>query len=69
MTDKEMDMMIEEITMNVPKDESKAIRSVEAAAMWDVLASQIEQIKAEGFEVDMPFDVPTVDVVDQTLIV
>lgn len=69
MTDEEMSMMIQEITMGVAKDESKVIRSVEAAEVWDVLTEQIAAIKAVGNEVEIPYEVPTVDVVDPTLVV
>lgn len=69
MTDEEMSMMIQEITMGVAKDESKVIRSVEAAEVWDVLTEQIAAIKAVGNEVEIPYEVPTVDVVEPTLVV
>jgi hypothetical protein len=69
MTDEEMSMMVQEITMNVPKEESKMIRSVEAAEAWDVLTQEIAAIKAVGNEVEIPYDVPTVDVVDPAMIV
>lgn len=69
MTDEEMTMIMQEITMNIPKEQSKMIRSIEASLVWDILTSQIEQIKAQGMEVEIPFETPTVDVLDPSLIV
>jgi hypothetical protein len=69
MTDDEMNMIIQEITLNVPKEESTLIRDAEASEAWDVLTEQINAIKAEGREVEIPFELPTVDVVEDSLIV
>lgn len=69
MTDDEMNMMIQEITMGIPKAESLIIRSVADGEQWDRLAVQIAEIKARGNEVDIPFETPTVDIVNVDLIV
>ncbi len=69
MTDDELDMMIQEITMGIPKAESLIIRSVADGEQWDRLAVQIAEIKARGNEVDIPFETPTVDIVNVDLIV
>ena len=69
MTDDEMNMMIQEITMGIPKAQSLIIRSRADADIWDTLAGEIADIKARGNEVDIPFETPPVDVVATALIV
>jgi hypothetical protein len=68
MTGEELDFMIQEITMGMPKEQSTMIRSVEASVTWDQLESEIEEIKMRGNEVEIPFETPSVDVIDQTFI-
>jgi len=67
MTGEELDFMIQEITMGIPKEQSTVIRSVKAFEMWDILESQIEEIKMRGNEIEIPFETPSVDVVTQAL--
>lgn len=69
MTDEELNMMIQEITMDVPKAQSKIIRTLEHAEIWDKLAVEIADIKARGNEVDIPFETPSVDIVNPALVV
>lgn len=69
MTDDEMNMMIQEITMGIPKAQSLIIRSRADGEIWDALAAEIADIKARGNEVDIPFETPPVDVVKTALIV
>ena len=64
MTAEELNMMIQEITVGVTKADSLVIRSGEDAALWDTLAADIAEIKARGHIVDIPFETPSVDVVD-----
>lgn len=68
-SDRDMSVMIQEITMNVPREESTVIRSLEASEAWDILTDQIAAIKAAGYEVEIPFDLPTVDLVDPDLVI
>ena len=63
-----MDLMIQEITMGISKEESYVMMTQEASETWDILAVQIAQIKEEGFIVDIPSEIPTVDIVDPTTI-
>jgi hypothetical protein len=69
MTGEELDFMIQEITMGMPKEQSTMIRSVEASAIWDKLETEIEEIKMRGNEVEIPFEIPSADVIDQTFII
>lgn len=69
MTAEEMNMMIQEITMNIPKSDSLMIRSGADSDLWDVLTVQIAEIKARGNEVEIPYETPPVDVVNVDLIV
>ena len=53
-----MNMMIQEITMGIPKSQSLIIRTSEHAELWDRLAVEIADIMARGNEVDIPFETP-----------
>jgi hypothetical protein len=61
--DDEMNTMIQEITMGIPKEQSLVIRNDADAVAWDSLAAQIAEIKARGHEVEIPFETPTLEVV------
>ena len=69
MTDEEMNRMIQEITMGIPREQSTVPMTLEAIEKWEILTEQIGQIIADGFEVEIPYEVPTVDIVDPSLIV
>lgn len=69
MTDDEMNRMIQEITMGIPREQSTVPMTLEAIEKWEILTEQIGQIIADGFEVEIPYEVPTVDIVDPSLIV
>lgn len=69
MEDKELDFMIQEITMGIPREESHVRMTPEAIETWDTLTEEIAAIKAAGMQVDIPFDTPSVDVVNPKLIV
>lgn len=69
MTDDEINRMIQEITMGTPREQSTVPMTLEAIEKWEILSAQIAQIKADGFEVEIPYEVPTVDIVDPAMIV
>lgn len=69
MTDDEMNRMIQEITMGIPREQSTVPMTLEAIEKWEILSAQIAEIVADGFEVEIPYETPTVDIVDQTMIV
>lgn len=69
MNSEKMDFMIQEITMNMPKEATTLINNAEESAMWDKLEIEIAEIKAKGHIVDMVFDIPTVDPIHPTRIV
>ena len=55
MTEEELNMMIQEITMEVPKCDSLVIRSRADANMWDKLAGEIADMKARDREIEIPY--------------
>ena len=69
MTDDEMNRMIQEITMGTPREQSTVPMTLEAIEMWEKLSVQIAEIIADGFEVEIPYEIPTVDIVDPAMIV
>ena len=69
MEDEELDFMIQEITMGIPREKSCVRMTPEALETWDTLTEEIAAIKAAGMQVDIPFDTPSVDVVNPKLIV
>ena len=69
MNSEKMDYMIQEITMNMPKQATALITNAEESEMWDKLSDQIAEIKAKGYIVDLVSDIPTVDPVDLALVV
>jgi len=54
---KEMNFMIQEITMGIDKQDSVVDMTDEASQMWDILETQIKEIKQDGYIVDIPEDV------------
>ena len=64
MTDEEMNRMIQEITMQIPREQSTVPMNPEAIEMWDRLTEQIARIIADGLEVEIPYEVPDVDIVE-----
>jgi len=69
MNSEKLDYMIQEITMDTPKEATTLISNAEESAMWDKLENEIAEIKAKGYIVDMVFDTPTVDPINSTRIV
>ena len=69
MTDDEMNRMIQEITMGIPREQSTVPMTLEAIEKWEILSAQIAEIIADGYEVEIPYETPTVDIVDPGMIV
>lgn len=69
MTLDEMNRMTREIVLGVPRDQSLVPMTLEAIETWEILEREIAEIIADGFEVEIPYEVPTVDIVDPSLIV
>lgn len=69
MTLDEMNRMAREIVLGVPRDQSLVPMTLEAIETWEILEREIAEIIADGFEVEIPYEVPTVDIVDPSLIV
>lgn len=69
MTDEEMNRMIQEITMGIPREQSTVPMTLEAIEKWDILSVQIAGIIARGNEVEIPYEIPTVDIVDPVMII
>ena len=61
MDSKKMELMIQQITMGVRKDETTLIKNEEESATWDELEIEIAEIKAKGWIVDIASDFPDVD--------
>jgi hypothetical protein len=61
MDSKKMELMIQQITMGVQKDETTLIKNEEESATWDRLEIEIAEIKAKGWIVDIASDLPDVD--------
>jgi hypothetical protein len=55
MTAEEVNMMIQEITLGIPKSESLVLHTPADSDMWDRLSVEIANIKARGHEIDLPF--------------
>lgn len=69
MTDDEMNRMIQEITMGIPREQSTVPMTLEAIEKWEILSEQIAEIIAEGYEVEIPYEIPSVDIVDPAMII
>ncbi len=69
MTDDEMNRMIQEITMGIPREQSTVPMTLEAIEKWEILTEQIAEIIADGYEVEIPYEIPTVDIVDPAMII
>lgn len=69
MTDDEMNRMIQEITMGIPREQSTVPMTLEAIEKWEILSEQIADIIADGYEVEIPYEIPSVDIVDPAMII
>lgn len=69
MTDDEMNRMIQEITMGIPREQSTVPMTLEAIEKWEILSEQIADIIARGNEVEIPYEIPSVDIVDPAMII
>lgn len=56
MTPEEMNRMLREIILGVPREESLVPMTPEAIDMWETLSVQVAEIIASGYEVEIPFD-------------
>jgi len=68
-TSEALDFMIQEITMGIPKKESVVLMTAEASDVWDRLEVQIAEIKDAGGQVEIPFELPSVDIVKRSEVV
>lgn len=68
-SDEYLSRMAREITMNVPRKESLVPINAETTKYWNRLVKQIAKIKADGRTVEIPFETPSVDLVDPKMIV
>ena len=69
MTLDEMNRMAREIVLGVPREQSLVPMTLEAIETWEILEREIAEIIADGFEVEIPYEVPTVDIVDPAMII
>jgi hypothetical protein len=60
-SDKDMDFMIQEITMGIDKNDSIVEMTGHASLIWDILFEQIQEIKEKGYIVDIPASTPSGD--------
>ena len=56
MESKDLNFMIQERTMGIPKKDSVVLMTAEASDAWDRLEIEIAEIKAQGLTVDCVFE-------------
>jgi len=67
--DEQLDRMIREIDLGVPREKSQVPVNPETTKYWNRLVEEIAQIKAQGYIVEIPFEAPSVDPVDPKMII
>lgn len=69
MTLDEMNRMAREIALGIPREQSAVPMTPEAIKHWEILSKQITDIIADGYEVEIPFETPSVDVVNPDMMI
>ena len=61
---KKVERIYVEIVLGIPKDQSQVQLDAELDAIWDQVATEVEQMKAEGKQFEIPTEIPDVEPVD-----
>jgi len=58
--------MYVEVANGKDKKDSVVPMTEEASAMWDKLVKEVAEVRAEGYGLDIPFEMPDVEIVEPT---